>query len=118
MKINCNVIVVNEAQSVNLVTLSGRLDGTAPAKAREIIPGWLSETGNMVIDCNKLTFLDSSGLGALVSCLRLALETNGDIRLAEVSSNVQMMLELTRADRIFSIFTTVEEAIRSYSEEK
>jgi len=118
MKIKCTEIQINETQNISLVTLSGRLDGTAPAKIREIIPGWLNERSNMVIDCKKLTFLDSSGLGAVISCLRIAIEAHGDIRLARLTSNVQTMLELTRANKVFSIFVTVEEAIQSFREER
>ena len=101
--------------NVMVVKLSGRLDGNGPAVLRKELPRQLEKAQQMVLDCTTLEYMDSGGLGALLACLRIAVEQNGDIRLAEVSPKVNMLLELTRADKVFRIFPTVEEAVLSFA---
>lgn len=55
------------------------------------------------IDCAALEFLDSSGLGALISLQKLALERGGRLRLLKPGPAVMQVLELTRLHRVFEI---------------
>lgn len=55
------------------------------------------------LDCATLDFLDSSGLGALVSIQKLAVERGGKLRLLAPKPPVVQVLELTRLNRIFEI---------------
>ncbi len=70
---------------------------------------------NLVVDMSHVTFIDSSGLGALVSALK-ALKTqdrNGDIRLANVQQPVVALLEIIRLQRVFTSYPSVEQAVKS-----
>ena len=55
------------------------------------------------LDLSALTFLDSSGLGALISLHKTLRSRNGTLRLLKPASNVQQILELTRLHRVFEI---------------
>lgn len=55
------------------------------------------------IDCSGLEFLDSSGLGTLVSIQKLASERGGKMRLLKPGPTVMQVLELTRLHRVFEI---------------
>ena len=55
------------------------------------------------IDLSETTFLDSSGLGALISFQKIIQSRNGVIRLINPTAEVQYILELTRLDRMFEI---------------
>ena len=55
------------------------------------------------LDLSALTFLDSSGLGTLISLHKTLRSRNGTVRLFKPAANVQQILELTRLHRVFEI---------------
>ena len=55
------------------------------------------------IDLSQVTFLDSSGLGALISLQKALRSQNGTVRLINPAANVRQILELTRLHRVFEI---------------
>lgn len=55
------------------------------------------------LDLSALTFLDSSGLGALISLHKTLRSRNGTMRLLKPGPNVQQILELTRLHRVFEV---------------
>ncbi|WP_308159771.1 STAS domain-containing protein [Arthrobacter sp. ISL-5] len=63
----------------------------------------------IVVDLAGTDFMDSTGLGALISGLKTALSAGGDLRIARAGSQVMMVLELTGLDRILHSHDTVEE---------
>ncbi len=65
----------------------------------------------LVVDLAETTFLDSSGLGALVGGLRIARAAGGDLRIARPTEQVLTVLELTTMDRVLRPYVTVEEAL-------
>ena len=72
---------------------------------------------SLVVDMSEVSFIDSSGLGALVSALK-ALKTqdrNGDIRLANVQQPVVALLEIIRLQRVFTSYASVEQAVSSFT---
>ena len=71
----------------------------------------------LVFDMNALRFVDSSGLGALLSCLRQVHSSGGDLKLCEMAKTVRALFELVRMHRIFEIYSSREEALRSYGAE-
>ena len=58
---------------------------------------------NIEIDLSRANFLDSCGLGALISLHKTACSRQGSVRLLNPASPVQQILELTRMHRIFEI---------------
>jgi len=69
---------------------------------------------NIVLDLSEVTFIDSSGLGALIGSLK-AVGTDGELVLCGARDAVVSMLKLTRMDKVFHIFGTPEEAASSLS---
>ena len=71
----------------------------------------------LVIDMGDVHFVDSSGLGALVSALKTLrlLKRDGDIRLANVQPPVVALLEIIRLHRVFSSYPSVDQAVQSFS---
>jgi anti-sigma B factor antagonist len=55
------------------------------------------------LDLSTLSFLDSSGLGTLISLHKTLRSRNGTVRLIKPASNIQQILELTRLHRVFEI---------------
>lgn len=75
----------------------------------------LFEEGNkhLLIDLKHVRFIDSSGLGALVSGFKNATTSQGDLKLSSLQPQVKSMFELTRLHRVFEIFPTTAEALES-----
>lgn len=58
---------------------------------------------NLELDLSTLSFLDSSGLGTLISLHKTLRSRNGTVRLVKPAANIQQILELTRLHRVFEI---------------
>jgi len=69
---------------------------------------------NLVVDLQEVRFVDSSGLGSLVSGFKNASARNGNLKLSSLQPQVKSMFELTRLHRVFEIFPTPEEALASF----
>jgi anti-sigma B factor antagonist len=65
----------------------------------------------LVLDMRRLTFVDSSGLGALLSCLRTMNAKRGHLLLFGMAKPVRALFELVRMHRIFSIYNSQDEAL-------
>lgn len=69
----------------------------------------------LVFDLSHARFVDSSGLGAFLSCLRRVNERGGDLKLCGLSRPVRAVFELVRMHRIFDIYATREEAAHAFA---
>lgn len=65
-----------------------------------------------VIDFARTAYIDSSGLGVLISLSKEVRRAGGDLRLASLSEDLQNLFELTRLDTFFRISDSLEEALR------
>jgi len=97
-----------------IVAPRGRLTMVSARAFREAVTDEIDRTKGavVVIDLSGTEFVDSSGLGALVACLKTARQSGGDLRLAAPSEQVTMVLGLTNLDRVLRPRATVEEALR------
>jgi anti-sigma B factor antagonist len=90
--------------------------GNAGEFKRDIAP-LLDANTRFVLDLSRLRFVDSSGLGAFISCLRKLNARGGDLKLCGMSKPVRAVFELVRMHRVFDIVTTREEAVRAFAPE-
>jgi len=75
----------------------------------------VSEAPGVILDVSELTFVDSSGLGAILTCLRKARSSGGSLRLlCGASRPVRMFFELVRIHGVIDIYETREEALESF----
>jgi len=83
---------------------------------RRRLQGAVGQSGGwIVLDFREVEFIDSSGLGALVSVLKKA-GLQGRVRFCGVRSGPRSILELTRLDRIFPVHRSVEEAVAGFQD--
>jgi anti-sigma B factor antagonist len=85
----------------------------APEFKRDIAP-LLEANAKLVLDLGRLRFVDSSGLGAFISCLRKLNAKGGDLKLYGMSKQVRAVFELVRMHRVFDIVGTREDAVRAF----
>lgn len=88
-----------------------RLDASVAAAFKEKVTGYINEGHKIILfDLANVDFIDSSGLGAMVSCLKLV-GVKGRIALCDVAGPVLSMLQLTRMDKVFAVHPTAEQAL-------
>jgi anti-sigma B factor antagonist len=111
--------LVNETRNdvVILYVKEERLDAHNSAELKTAVQK-LFEDGkkNLLVDLKDVRFIDSSGLGALVSGFKNAISHQGNLKLSSLQSQVKSMFELTRLHRVFEIFPSTAEAIENYQQ--
>ena len=109
-------IKINEMNGIRTLALAGRFDASAIGGFKDTIKGLLQEgASHYVIDLHEVDYIDSGGLGSLVSALRQTRSVEGDIKISGLSEKVRSVFEITRLHRIFEIFDDEAVAVRSYS---
>jgi anti-anti-sigma factor len=102
---------------VTILDLGGRLvleDGVDDLRDR--IAATVDEGRlKLVIDMADLTFVDSCGIGILISKLVSIRRRGGDLRLLNVTARGQHLLEITRLEDVFQRYTSETEAIASFA---
>ena len=74
-----------------------------------------SDTVAVILDFSSTKFIDSIGLGSLVSILKQTAQQNKSVVLASISPHVRQIFELTKLYRLFDIFESVDDAKNSLS---
>jgi anti-sigma B factor antagonist len=90
------------------------LDASNTAEFKREIAPVLEANGKVVLDLSRVRFVDSSGLGAFISCLRKLNAKGGDLKLSGMSTSVRGVFELVRMHRVFDILPTREDAVRAF----
>jgi anti-sigma B factor antagonist len=91
------------------------LDASNVREFKDAVQAVMHERTRVVLDMSGVKFVDSSGLGALISCLRQLNARRGDFKLCGMSTTVRALFELMRMHRVFNIHETRQEAVRSYA---
>ena len=106
---------VEKSGDVAVVTLQAEhLDASVADEFKRSMTRILDTNSQVVFDMSPLQFVDSAGLGAILSCLRRLSAANGDLKLCGLSKPVRAVFEISRMHRIFEIFHTRAEAIAAF----
>ena len=81
----------------------------------ELGPLLESNRPRIVLDCSQVRSIDSAGVEALLQCLEETLKRDGDLKLAALSPESEVILELMRVARVFEAYPTSDEAVRSFN---
>lgn len=69
----------------------------------------------IVLDCSQVRYIDNAGVEMMLHCLEEAMKRDGDLKLAALSAESEVILELMRVARVFEAFATSDEAVRSFN---
>src|SRR3954452_3292494 len=96
-----------------VLRIAGRLNMVSAGRLREQVEA-LVEDGSalVVVDLTDVVFLDSSGLGSLISGVKTARRAGGDLRIAGPSDQVRLVLQLTNMERVLIPHPNVESALK------
>lgn len=111
--VNSRIDILNKEKSIVGLTFEGRVDAAGRDVVKAQLHAALASASTVVVDMKLVPFIDSSGLSAIVSGLRLARENNKEIVLAGLNKQARMVFNLTMMDRVFSIYPTVEIALNN-----
>lgn len=103
---------------VSVVTVrSDVLDANEIDEFKRDIAPILESSTRVLLDLSHLRFVDSAGIGAILTCLRRVSERKGDIKICGPVKAVRSAFEITRLHRIIDIFDTCEQAIEAFDKE-
>ncbi len=79
------------------------IDASNATEFRAAMAPLIEQHARIVIDLGDVEFIDSAGIGTLISCLRACGERQGQLRLCRLNRPVQALFELMRMHRIFEV---------------
>ena len=114
MNLKLNTRQVND---VSVIDVSGRLtlgEGTSAMRdaVRDLITGG---TRKVVLNFMRVSYIDSSGFGELVSCHSSLIRAGGRMKLAGPTERVETLLRMTNLDTVFEVHDDEAQALRSFA---
>ena len=108
-------ITVREEDTAAVLVLKGRLDLASGAILKEQMKAQFAKQQTCIhLNLAEVEFVNSSGLGALVSIMKEVRLLKGRLTLSNLASYVQEIFEITQLSHIFEIYATEEEALASF----
>jgi anti-sigma B factor antagonist len=103
------------AGGVTVISVDGQLIIGNRHELKDLIQAALDRGDRrLLVDFSRTGYIDSSGLGALVSISRRIREAGGELRLAGLNDDLRSLFELTKLDTLFTITETPEQALASF----
>lgn len=107
--------VRKEANGVVVVSVDGQLIvGNRQELKQRIIDALEAGDRKFLVDFTRTGYIDSSGLGVLVSLSKKIRDQGGDLRLAGLNEDLKTLFELTKLDTLFGISDSPDEALTGF----
>lgn len=114
--LDLKVLPVTGRADTRILKLAGEFDASAVERALEEVTALLDAgVRHLVVDCEDLRYVNSTGLGVILHFSRVARERGGAFLLCKVSEPVYEIIEIIGATTLLELHDTVEEAIQSLS---
>ncbi|HEX5303290.1 MAG TPA: STAS domain-containing protein [Streptosporangiaceae bacterium] len=104
-------ITVRDERGVVVAAVAGEIDISSAAQLRERLYELADNGGTLIVDLNRVTFIDSAGLGALVGTARRAAENGGSLYAVCAQPQPRRLLWLTGVDKRIPLAATVAGAL-------
>jgi anti-sigma B factor antagonist len=106
-----------EVDGVTVVALDGRIVlGDESIALRETVKGLLNQgKKKIVLNTDKVSMIDSAGLGILVSLYSSAKTQGGSVRLCQLGTKFREVLQITKLLTVFDTYSSEAEAVKSFS---
>ncbi len=104
----------NTNSALKIVQPSGILDKTKAVQLQQQISEVLDKGASIVlVDFQDVTFMDSSGLGALLTAVKAVRAANGQIAVCSINHQIRIMFEIACVDTVIPVFTSREDFNRA-----
>jgi anti-sigma B factor antagonist len=105
----------NNPKDMDVIHLGGKLDCNSAPDLEQALNNLIETLHiHLVINCEKLEFIDSSGFGVILSALQKARNVEGDIKLACLKPEIKEVVATDELSNVITFFDTEEDAIKSY----
>lgn len=96
--------VYSPEEKILRIALHGEVDVNNIAEFKEaLVSGIEQKSPNVLLDCEQLKYIDSTGLGVLVSAYKKAKDLGGSIQIVHLKPYLQKIFTITTLDKIFGI---------------
>lgn len=106
-----------ERGGVTVVAIGGRLDSTTAGGVREKLVALAQGPVKVALDLTRLEWIDSSGVGALISLFKRARTSGGDVKVGGLQAQPKEIFRLLRLEAALEVLATVDEAVARLAEE-
>ena len=108
-------LIQENVNGVFVLKLIGRLDASCVSQLKNAVQELIeAKKLKILIDMASVDFVDSSGLGTLVTCMQSVNRFGGAFKISSVQKNPKFLFETTRLDRVFKLFEEREVALNSF----
>lgn len=108
---------VEKVGDIAVVTLQGEyLDASIADEFKRDMQPTLEANNKVVFDMSQLRFVDSAGIGAILSCLRRLNAKDGDLKLCGLSKSLRASFEIARMHRIIDIMDSRDDAVKAFEQ--
>jgi anti-sigma B factor antagonist len=108
---------IQDVGNVTVIRAKGKITiGEGDVKLREAVVGCLDQDKkNILVDLGKVSFMDSSGVGELVSCYTTVSNRGGQMKLLNLTKKVHDLLQITQLVTVFEVYRDEVEALSSFN---
>ena len=115
MKLRVTYARVDEENEVAVVALAAKtLDADNARVLRDGLHDVVARTHQVVLDLAELELVDSSGLGAILCCLRDVTGDGGDLKVCGLAPAVRAVFDLVRLHRVLDIHRAADDAVAAF----
>jgi anti-sigma B factor antagonist len=105
------VIEITQPGPPAVMAIAGEVDLATAPRLKEVLVQVIDQAKTVILDLSGATYMDSTGLGVLIGSLKHAREVGGDVKLAGLVPKVRRVFSITGVDKVFEIYSTVEQAM-------
>ncbi len=100
---------------VTILDCSGRIVfGEETSALRETVNQLLAANPNLILNLSGVNYIDSGGLGTLVSLYTLAKSAGGHVKLAHLTQRVGDLMQVTKLVTVFEVYDNEVQALRAF----
>lgn len=108
-------IETREINDIVIFELDGEVDLETSPTLRKSLLTHVNVGKSVVVGMSGVAYIDSSGIASLVEAYQTSRRNNSGFILAAISDSAMRVLQLARLDKVFTIHTTIDEAVSSLS---
>lgn len=112
-------IVERRANDITVLELSGNftMEGNAEFK-KHVMTTIDAGARKLILDLERVPYMDSSGLGELVSCYTALQQVKGHLKLLHLTPRLKALLTITKLNTVFAMFDSEAAAVSSFAKEE